>query len=364
MSAGIQASFTRRFAGGEVICAENLCAGAQSGEVTVLFGPSGSGKTTILRCLAGLDSPDEGRIEFNGELWFDSASHYCLVSRHRRVGFVPQDYGLFPHLTVEENIGYGLRKLGRNERRNRVNRMLTWLGLEGLEGRLPGGLSGGQQQRVVLARAVVWAPQLLLLDEPLAALDVPTRRRLRGELRRWLGQLGIPTLLVTHDQAEALSLGSRIVVLGDGRIEQTGPVGEVFNRPATLSVAQVAGIETVVAGKIRERSEGMATVAVGDATLLALLGDVPPGAEAVYVCIRAEDVVLTRDTGGASSARNRIPATVASVHLEAPLTRVELNCGFPLKALITRQALEELKLQPGTRVTAWIKAPHVHLIAC
>ena len=210
---------------------------------------------------------------------------------------------------------------------------------------------------------MVWSPKLLLLDEPLSALDAPTRQRLRAELRHWLGQLGIPTLLVTHDRTEALTLGSQIVVLNHGRIEQSGPVNEVFNRPANLSVAQIVGMETVVPGRILEIAEGMATVAVGDVKLLALADDLPPETATVQVCIRAEDVVLTKDAGIASSVRNRIAATVESVHIEVPLARVELHCGFPLKALITRKALEELNLQPGTRITAWVKAPHVHLIA-
>ncbi len=363
MISGIQASFTKRFADGPTIRADHLTAGGESSGVTVLFGPSGSGKTTILRCLAGLDSPDEGRIEFNGEVWFDAARRQSLPPRRRRVGFVPQDYALFPHLTVEHNVGYGSSKLGRSERQRRVTTALRSLGLEGLERRMPGELSGGQQQRVALARAVVWSPQLLLLDEPLSALDAPTRQRLRGELHEWLGHLGIPTLLVTHDRTEALALGERIIVLNEGRVEQAGPISEVFNRPANLSVAQIAGVETVVEGRIVDRAEGMATVVVGNVKLQALIDDLPAQVEAVYVCIRAEDVVLAQDSGFPSSARNRIAGKVESLHLGIPLTRVELNCGFRLKALITPRALEDLHLQPGTPITAWVKAPHVHLIA-
>jgi molybdate transport system ATP-binding protein len=364
MTPGIQASFTRRFTGGPVIRAKNLSTGGESPGVSVLFGPSGSGKTTILRCLAGLDSPDEGRIEFNGEVWFDAEGRRSLPPRCRRVGFVPQEYALFPHLTVEHNIAYGLGKASRDERHDRVSATVRWLGLEGLERRMPQELSGGQQQRVALARAVVWSPQLLLLDEPLSALDAPTRQRLRGELRRWLDHLAIPTLLVTHERTEALTLGSRIIVLNEGRVEQAGPVREVFNRPVNLSVARIVGVETVVPGRIVERSEGIATVIVGEVKLFAMVEDLPLDTETVHVCIRAEDVVLARDSGLASSARNRIPATVESLHFEVPLARVELHCGFPLKALITRRALEELNLQAGTRITVWVKAPHVHLIAC
>ncbi len=362
MTSGMQASFKRCFTGGPVIHAENLTTGGDGSSVTVLFGPSGSGKTTVLRCLAGLDSPDEGRIEFNGQIWFDAARRLALPPRRRRVGFVPQDYALFPHLTIEHNVAYGSSHLSRNERHRRVSEVLHSLGLNGLERRLPGELSGGQQQRVALARAVVWSPQLLLLDEPLSALDAPTRQRLRGELHEWLRTLKIPTLLVTHDRTEALALGNRIIVLNEGRVEQVGPISEVFNRPFNLSVAQIAGVETVVEGRIVARTQGLGTVMVGNVKLQALVDELGDAVEWVYVCIRAEDVVLAQDSTLASSARNRIPGTVESLHHGIPLTRVELNCGFPLKALITPRALEELHLQPGSVITAWVKAPHVHLI--
>lgn len=362
MSAGLAATFMRRFPGGPRISVESMTADPAAG-VTILFGASGSGKTTLLRCIAGLDQPDEGRIEFNGQVWFDAARRLVLPPEQRRIGFVPQDGLLFPHLTVAENIGYGLHRMGRVERRACVEKTIGRFGLDGLERRLPQELSGGQQQRVALARAVAPSPQLLLLDEPLSALDAPTRHRMRGELRHWLEALNIPTLLVTHDAGEALALGRRMVVLNQGRIEQEGPVSEVFNHPASLSVARIAGVDTVAAGRILKRSEGLAEVAVGGVRLHALTGDLDDAADVVHVCIRAEDVALMRDAGAVGSARNRIAATVVSVQAGLPLARVELDCGFPMKALITRQALEELDLRPGASITACIKAPHVHLIA-
>jgi len=192
MTPGIQASFTKRFADGPVIRAENLHASTNG--VTVLFGPSGSGKTTMLRCLAGLEQPEAGRIQFDDEVWFDSDSKKIVPARKRNTGFVPQDYALFPHLTVAANIGYGLYGQSATKKKARVSEIVRWLGLDGLETRLPHELSGGQQQRVGLARAVVRRPRLLLLDEPLSALDTPTRQRLRGELRSQLLQLGIPAI--------------------------------------------------------------------------------------------------------------------------------------------------------------------------
>lgn len=361
MTSGLTASFTRGFPDGPEICVESLRVALDSG-VTVLFGASGSGKTTILRCLAGLDAPSTGGIELGGEVWCDCALGKFVRPEHRRVGFMPQDYLLFPHLTVAENIAYGLPKLSTAERRAAVEKTIRWLGLDGLAARLPHELSGGQQQRVALARAVACSPQLLLLDEPLSALDAPSRHRLRSELRHWLGELSLPTLLVTHDRTEALALGNQIVVLDQGRIQQAGPVTEVFNRPANLTVARILGMETVVAGRVAARTEGMVTVSIGSVKLLSLAEDLPSDAVAVHACIRAEDVLLTRDAAATGSARNRIPGRVVSAHHDSPLTRVQLDCGFPLKALITRQALEELNLRTNDPIVAWVKAKHVHLI--
>jgi len=356
----LRARFRKQFPEGPEIVVEDLQIGSG---VTVLFGESGSGKTTILRCVAGLEQPDAGTIRFQQEVWYDEATRTLLPPRRRGVGLLPQDYALFPHLTVARNVGYGLQAIPRPERHQRVRETLSLLGLQQLAGRLPHELSGGQQQRVALARAVARRPRLLLLDEPLSALDAPTRQRLRGELRQWLEQLAIPTLLVTHDRTEALALGSSIVVLNEGRIEQTGPILEVFNHPANLAVATIAGVETVVPGRVCERNGGLVTVEVGSKKLLALAEELPLDTRTVHVCIRAEDVILTRGQDPSSSARNRLHGKVLSVDPQLPMTRVALDCGFELKAMITRQALEELAIRPGTEVVASVKAPHVHLIA-
>jgi molybdate transport system ATP-binding protein len=361
MSRQIQASFVKRFEGGPEIRADALRTSEIAG-VTVLFGPSGAGKTTILRCLAGLLRPDEGEIRFGDQIWWSAAQRRFVPASNRQIGLVPQAYDLFPHLSVEKNIAYGLASWDRHQRANRVAELMEWLGLSGFGKRLPKELSGGQQQRVALGRAVARRPALLLLDEPLAALDAPTRTRLRSELRHWLKEVGVPAVLVTHDRADALALGDDLVVVAGGKIIQQGSPAEVFSRPANLPAAGIVAVETVQPGKIVESGE-LVTVAVGNQKLAALGVDLPPGANDVFVCIRAEDVILLGpDEHPRSSARNCLPAIVLACTADGPLARVELDCGFPLTAFLTKQSCEELRLKKDDRVLALVKAPNVHLI--
>jgi molybdate transport system ATP-binding protein len=212
MSEQLVARFEKRFAGGPTIAAE-LAAPADRFSITVLFGPSGCGKTTILRCLAGLERPDSGTIAMASDVWFDAAKRISLTPQQRDVGFLFQEYALFPHLTVAGNVGYALRKLAAAQRTRLVDEMLARFDLTGLGQRYPRQISGGQQQRVALARALVRRPQLLLLDEPLSALDGPLREQMRQEMRQWLAAFAIPVVLVTHERLEATSLADQIVEL-------------------------------------------------------------------------------------------------------------------------------------------------------
>ena len=360
MSQDVEASFVRTFSPGPRIQIDQLRTGGPA-SVTVLFGASGSGKTTVLRCLAGLERPDKGYIRFGAETWFEAQRGKNVAPQQRLLGLVPQDYALFPHLSVAHNIGYALSRLSQSERSARVGETMRWLGLEGLERRRPAELSGGQRQRVALARALIRQPRLLLLDEPLSALDGPTRLRLRSDLRQLLKQLGIPTILVTHERTEALALGDQLVVMDAGQIVQRGPVHEVFSRPASLAVAAIVAMETVQPGRVLESKDGLVTVAVGRTRLVSLNSQLPAGKD-VYVCIRAEDVIIVKGEPAQSSPRNCMPSTVAGLRAEGPVVRIELDGGFPLSAILTKQACEELKLQLGTEVTALIKAPQIHLI--
>ncbi|MGD0500580.1 MAG: ABC transporter ATP-binding protein [Bryobacteraceae bacterium] len=327
--------------------------------VTVLFGPSGSGKTTLLRLLAGLETADCGEIRFRGETWYDSGHGAWRPPQQRRASFLFQDYALFPHLTVARNVEYAAP-------RGKARELLDAFGLADLAARSPRAISGGQQQRVALARALAAGPALLLLDEPLSALDHATRLRLRHELRRELVSGGVPSIVVTHDRLEAVGLGDWMAVMVDGRIRQAGPVQEVFRHPADAQVAESVGVENVLPVEVAARDGGLLTLRVGAARIECVAGGEDFAAPAVplpaWACIRAEDVTLTRDAGQASSARNRLAGRVRAVTLEGPLARVELDCGFPLVAAITAQSAADMRLKSGDVVCAVMKATAVHLI--
>ena len=317
--------------------------------ITILFGPSGAGKTTVLRCIAGLEKLTAGRIVFDGRDWTN------VAPQKRPVGYLFQEYALFPHLRVRDNIGYGVKR-----RSDIVERVAAKLKVHELLDRLPSELSGGQQQRVALARALAREPRLLLLDEPLSALDAATREHVRSELAQLLRGLGIPAIVVTHDWVDALTLGDRMLVMSGGRVLQTGPPQDVFTRPRHREVAAAVGVETVVTGHVTRREGGVAVLQVGSGQLTAA----DPGGEAAdfYVCIRGEDVTLEKGRAEQSSARNHLKGVVVDVTPAGVLTKVSVDAGFELVALVTRQAVEDLGLTKGAGVFAVFKASAVHLI--
>src|SRR5262245_30166793 len=218
--------------------------------VGIFFGPSGSGKSLTLRSIAGTFQPDGGRIVIDGEPLYDSAQQINLPPQQRRVGYVPQHYALFPHLTAEENIKFGLRELSRRTRKHRVSELFELFGLQGLERRRPRELSGGQQQRVALARAIAVQPRLRLLDEPFAALDTPLRSTLRQELAQIQARLGITILMVTHDLADAFALGQQVIVFDHGQIIQQGTRDDIFFRPATQRAAELVGTGNILPAEV------------------------------------------------------------------------------------------------------------------
>jgi molybdate transport system ATP-binding protein len=349
------------FPGGETITA-SLSLPADRKHVTVLFGPSGAGKTTILRSLAGLERPDRGRIIFGDQVWFDAQAGIMMPPQKRSIGYVFQDYALFPHLTVMQNVAYGLKEKTRQLRASKLKKILQLVKLDGLGDRKPKELSGGQQQRVALARALVREPRLLLLDEPLSALDLPTRKHVRGEFAKLLRDLRIPTVLVTHDWTEALSLGDQLAVMVSGKVRQIGHPHKVFSSPTDIDVAQSLGVETIAPGKVVSRDGGLAAVRVNQTSLWA----VDPGEEIneVYVCIRAEEVTLQKSGGIPGSARNRLDGEIIEITPTGPLMQVVLDVGFRLVSLVTHRAVEELELMEREKIVAVIKAPAIRLIPC
>jgi putative spermidine/putrescine transport system ATP-binding protein len=301
------------------------------GELVALLGPSGCGKTTALRALAGLDEPDSGRIVVDGQ----DITH--VPANRRGMGMVFQAYSLFPNMTARENVAYGLRlrKIGAEARRRRADEMLDLVGLLAQGGRYPFQLSGGQQQRVALARALAIEPKVLLLDEPLSALDAKVRRQLRDEIRRIQISVGTTTLFVTHDQEEALALGDRVGVMSSGRLEQIATPTELYERPATRFVAEFVGLTNRIAGVA---AEGWVELLGGRVPLLE--GSAGPGP--VTALVRPESVRLSRTEDGA--------ARVLAVSFLGSVCRVQVQ--LPDGELVGAQvsAAEATELTPDTAV--------------
>ncbi len=314
-----------------------------AGEVVALLGPNGAGKTTALRALAGLVSLDAGYIRLGGE-------ELDGPPEHRPVGVVFQDYLLFPHLSALENVAFGLRCRGRHRREARsvAAGLLERVGVAELAGVKPRKLSGGQAQRVALARALAVDPRLLLLDEPLSALDAQTRPAIRSELRRHLADFAGCALLVTHDPLDAMVLADRLVVIEDGTVVQTGTPTEVARRPRTPYVARLVGLNL-----LRGTADGH-EVRVGEATVIAA----EPASGDVFVAIRpaAVAVYASRPDG---SPRNVWPATVTGLEPYGDAYRVQLAGTVPVIGDLSAAAVAELRLAAGERVWAAVKAAEV-----
>ncbi|MGD9798548.1 MAG: sulfate/molybdate ABC transporter ATP-binding protein [Acidimicrobiia bacterium] len=322
------------------------------GATVAVLGPNGAGKTSVLRVLAGLLAPDDGAVSVDGVDWDRPATGRRLAPEARSVGFVFQDYLLFPHLTAADNVAYGLRRrgVGRADARKRASGWLERVGLDGFGGRRPDELSGGQRQRVALARALAPSPRLLLLDEPLAALDVTTRGDVRRDLRAHLDDFPGMAVVVTHDPLDAVVLADRIVVMEEGRVVQEGTALEVTSRPRSAFAADIAGLNlfrgTAQVGRVR--------VTAG----LELVTSHPlDGPVFAAVHPRAVALHLDRPRG---SARNVWPVTVDEVDLRAGLVRLRLLIGGQaLVAEITAASYRELGLAPGHPAWASLKATEI-----
>jgi molybdate transport system ATP-binding protein len=315
-------------------------------ETVALVGPSGAGKTTVLRAISGLTRPDNGRIELDGTVLFDAETGIDVPPERRRVGFVFQDYALFPHMTVEQNVRYAGR--------DRVGELLERLGISHLARARPESLSGGERQRVGLARALARDPAVLLLDEPLSALDAHTRVTVRAELRELLEGFDLPTLLVTHDYEDAAALAGRIGVLVEGRLLQIGTPAELIAAPADPFVASFTG-GNLLRGEATLGAAGLTIVRLEDGTELASADEVYG---AVGVIVYPWDVSLSR-TPIAGSALNHVTQAVTSI---VPVgNRVRVRVG-PLTAELTAHSAEQLGFERGDEMHATFKATATRLV--
>lgn len=324
--------------------------------LTVLFGPSGCGKTTVLRCLAGLETPTTGLIQAGQEVWFQSGRGHVVPASDRGLGYVFQEAALFPHLSVAGNIAYGLHRESRASRASRVAELIQVTGLEGYGQRRPWELSGGQKARVALARALAPRPRLVLLDEPFAGLDQLAADQLRHGLRQILQALRVPAVLVTHNPLDALALGDRVLRMAEGRIVQCGPPAEVLSQGGGTDEPMGVLVRTRVTGRV----EGLLRLAAGTGELLA--PDPGGSFQEAYASIRREGVSLERGPQGSQTQRNRLSATILALEPLGALTRVQLDAGFRFEALVTTWACEDLQLAQGQTVTALIKASAIKVI--
>jgi len=333
---------------------------------TIVFGASGSGKTTLLRLVAGLRAPDEGRIAIDGRALVDVDAHIDVAPPQRRVGFVFQQLALFPHLTAADNIGYGLSRLTAAARQARISAIAQSFGIAHLLGNRPASISGGERQRVGLARALVTDPDVLLLDEPLSALDHETQSRIIADLRAWNEQRRIPILYVTHSQREAFALGERVLLLRDGMVAADGTPEAVLNAPSHESVARLAGFENLLDAVVVERRSngGVMVVRLAGAAvdLETPLMSFESG-DRIRVAIRAGDILVATEHPRGLSARNVVAGTIAALSRQGAIVRLEIDIGVPVEVHVTPTATATLDLQTGRAVWLVIKTHSCHPVS-
>lgn len=333
--------------------------------ITILFGPSGAGKTTLLDCIAGLVRPDAGRVATQKQVLFDSALGINLPPQLRRVGYVFQDLALFPHLTVQGNVEYGLSRLSSEQRKQHSAAILESFRIPHLNSCRPGQISGGERQRVALARALVIDPAILLLDEPLAALDAVTKSKIVDDLRSWNQEHHVPIIYVTHSREEVFALGERVIVLENGRPVARGTPHEVMSAPRLETVAQLAGFENIFDATVIAAHEERGTmvcrlsetgVEIETPLMRAGVGS------GLRVGIRAGDILLASLPPVGLSARNIIPGRVVSLVQRDVIVVARVNCGVEMEVHLTLAARDSLQLQPGREVWLVVKTHSCHLM--
>lgn len=334
---------------------------------TILFGPSGAGKTTVLDCIAGLTKPDSGRITVGDRILFDAAQPFNLPVAKRRVGYVFQSLALFPHLTVERNLQFGLVHLPQAKQRERASAILHAFRIADLARRYPREISGGESQRVALARSLVIDPDVLLLDEPLAALDAATKSKIINDLRQWNQAHRIPILYATHSREEVFALGERVIVLTAGRIAAQGTPHEVMEAPRQETVAQLVGFENIFHTVVESVSPQRGTMTcriLGDGGSVLLETPLVRGGvgSALRIGIRAGDILLATAPPVGLSARNVIPGRISSLEQRDVIVSARVRCRVEMEVHLTLAARDSLELVPGREVWLVIKTHSCHLM--
>ena len=334
--------------------------------ISILFGSSGAGKTTLLDCIAGLVTPDSGRIATGGSVLFESDQRTNVPVQRRKIGYVFQDLALFPHLTAGSNVEYGITGRSLSERRRRSDQMLESFRIAHVRQQKPGQISGGERQRVALARALVTDPCVLLLDEPLTALDAPTKSKIIDDLRAWNAAHPIPILYVTHSRDEVFALGERVLVLENGKMIVQGTPHEVMSAPRQETVAQLAGFENILAAAVIAAHEDRGTMTcriVGSKVELETPLVRAEAGSPLRVGIRAGDILLATVEPRGLSARNVIPGKLHSLEQRDVIVVARVDCGIEMEVHLTLAARDSLQLQAGREVWLVVKTHSCHLMA-
>ncbi|HXH67941.1 MAG TPA: molybdenum ABC transporter ATP-binding protein [Candidatus Limnocylindrales bacterium] len=332
---------------------------------TVLFGPSGAGKSTLLDCIAGLQQPDSGEIRLGERTYFDAASNLSLPPQSRKLAYVFQSLALFPHLSVEQNIRYGLAELAVAEQKKRAANIAAAFRIVNLTARRPGELSGGEKQRVALARALVTRPSVMLLDEPLTGLDSGLRRSILEDLSAWNEAIRIPILYVTHNREEVDAIGERVVTLVNGRVQETGAPRTVLDMPRSIELAHAADFENVLPAMVVEHrpADGVMRVSLDHAAceIEIPLGDAEPGSE-IRVAIRAGDIIVATEPPHFLSARNILPGTIDSLEARGTMVALRVKSGTVFQVHVTPGAVRTLDLSPGLLIWLVVKTHSCHVV--
>jgi molybdate transport system ATP-binding protein len=335
--------------------------------IAILFGASGSGKTTTLKSISGIVRPDSGRISINNEVLFDSERGIDLPIRKRGVGYVFQDLALFPHLTALANVEFGMSKLPQRDRHRRAEAMMEAFHIQHTARRRPGEISGGEAQRIALARALSCKPRLLLLDEPLSAIDELTKLSIISDLKKINHELQLPILYVTHNREEAISLGERVIVYERGRVVARGEPLQVFGTPISTTVARLTGVENIFTGRVVGKSEegGTMTIDISDESGSCQI-DVPFGNQApgehVTIAVPSGDILLATEEPRSTSLRNRLKGRISAIDERVNRTIIRVRAGVSWNASVTRQAVKELGLAEGTEVWLAFKTHSCYLL--